>query len=109
MKASVLLAIALFISGLGSQVFACSSRCVNTSGNAAYDSLCAAYGAQGLCGSQASICTEIPQEPVQSVSRCQNTSGNPAYDSLCAAYGTQGLCGSLPNICTVIPGQWTCR
>jgi hypothetical protein len=74
----------------------CPGRCVNTSGNPAYNALCDAYGAQGLCSSQPNICTMYSRP---AVSRCVNVTGNPAYNALCDAYGAQGLCSSQPNIC----------
>jgi hypothetical protein len=108
MKSILLVTFGLIFSSFA-HAQSCSPLCVNTSGNSAYDALCQAYGAQGLCGDMANICTQVPRQLIPGVSRCVNTSGNSAYDAVCQAYGAQGLCGDMANICTQVPGELMCR
>jgi len=89
---SIFSVLVVVVSLSSASAFAC--RCVNVSGNPAYDTVCQQYGNSGMCSDLPNICL-----PVNS---CVNVSGQPAYDQLCLQYGAQGLCSDLPNICQMV-------
>lgn len=90
MKYQIVAAI-FFVGSLSAQAFACREKCVNISGQPAYDATCRGAGATGQCDAPVfrGICAVAAGAML-----CTNISGKSAYDDTCRNAGAMGQCNA---------------